>query len=172
MSGIVLTENNLIGVPAVPVIRQQVVNAVETLLKTIITGQTVGMSDGTAYTYVSDISSGRVFELGETDYPKDQPYAVFWHDLNADADNSENGRTLWSIDLSFLLLAKTGKTDQVRTLAQDILAALFSDKRLGGLTTTMTVRRLGDPKIERFEHLIGDLELIVTLYYRTKDWQI
>lgn len=169
---VVLTENNLLGVPAVPVRRQQIVNAVDALLKAIIPGATVPMADGTAYTFVSDLSTGRVFEFGTADYPASQPYAVAWVDKNADADNSENGRTLWDLDVSMILLAKSGRSAQVRTLAQDILAAFFSDKRLGGLCTTMTVRRLGEPKNERYEQIYGDLELTITIHYRTTDWQI
>ena len=152
--------------------RQAILDAVASKIKTIVCGQTVTMSDGTVHTYATTFDAGNVFEFGMADFPAGKNYAVFWRDPLADADDSENGRTLWQLDLSLVLLSKTGQTTQVRKVAQDILCALFSDKRLGNRLQTMTVRRLGEPKIERYEQLIGDLELVVTLHYRTKDWQI
>lgn len=137
--------------------------------------------DGQQHTYGIDLRGGqvngrnfdRVFELGTAELPETVKYGVAMRKLNCPVDNSENGRNRCALDLEFIVVARDGTSSlTVETIYRDLLAMLMTDRRLGGLCTTIDARHSGPPDPERHEVLYAVGVLTVTVYYTVPFWQI
>ena len=152
--------------------RQQIIDTILTRLGAMQSGRSVTMPDGSEYTYSHDLH-GVAVELGVAHVPETSRYAVAVIDKACDFDTSELGRNNCELDVEFHIAARSGTSmATVRLLAQDILALLMSDRRLGGLCQTITAAKITTPEAERNEAVYASLVLTVTIHYSVKPWEI
>lgn len=152
--------------------RQQIIDTLLSRVSAMQSGRTVTMPDGSEYTFAHDLH-GVTVELGVAHVPESSRYAVAIRDAACDIDTSELGRNNCELDVEFHCAARNSDAlATVRMLAQDILALLMSDRRLGGLCQTITASKITTPEAERNESVYASLILTVTIHYSVKTWEI
>lgn len=146
-------------------IRQQLVDAVDARLKTIAPGVVFG--DRTCASEVSSVFFDQNRSLNQRELP-----ALVYADGDAEVESLEHGR--YDNHLKFKLVGIcTGKTPAAiaRTLMQDVVACLISDRKWGGLArwTAITSHALNE---ELAGEIVDFISIGFTITYRTKIGEI
>lgn len=136
--------------------RQQVVEALDTLLKTILT------TNG----YETDLGNN-VFEWRATPLAEDETPGIIWRDT-ADTIDLTIGENQHNLNFEILLFAQgTTAPSTIRKMIADVVKAIGSDLTLGGLVEDIkqNSENIGTDQAERFNAVAM---LTFTVIYTTE----
>ncbi len=140
--------------------RQQIVDALDTRLQTITTGN--------GYSANLGVYEWLVTPLEESDLP-----AVIFRDTVDDIDDEREFSRLdhtLTVDLD-VAVSSTTSADAVRELIRDILTAIGTDKEFGGLAYNTDVVTASLDVSEADQRLSGG-QIIIEIKYKTALWTI
>lgn len=154
--------------------RQQIIDALETQLKTIVAGVSVTDSNGGAHTYQTDIGlfvqQWRRENLGEG-----EEWYISLRDLrsqNESGEGSEVGRKLHRLTVSVDLVARDGTAPKlIREAMNDVCACIGVNPRLGGLARFISIEE-ENLEVEQTADLLAGTSIVLSIEYKTPLWRM
>lgn len=151
-------------------IRQQIVDAIETRLGQIAVGKVWTLEDGSTHTCT--VASKGVYPWRKVPFSPTQLPAIAIYDGGSTLEDGPIGSFSHALEVSIVgYIASSSPVNTARELAADILAAVGSDHRWGGLAQWSYVESL-PLDIEPAGDVVAAGEIKLTVHYRTGRWQL
>lgn len=157
-----------------PSMRQQIIDALATRLKTILAGASVTLN-GDSYTYATDIGAV-VTVWRKEELRQDETWFLNLRDTKAPKDpageGSEVGRTLHRLQVLIDMGVKDSMAPElIRAALLDVSVCLGANRTLGGLCRNIDIDddSLG---VDETGQLIAGASLSLTITYRTPLWRM
>lgn len=150
-------------------IRQQIVDAIQLRLGTIMQGQSFTLPDGL---YVCQNSIAGVYPWRKTPFStREVPAIEFW-DASAEVSPSESSRQEHELHIGLqILVAEKTPASTARSILADVTACIGSDARWGGLARWTNITGHG-LVVEKAGDVIAAAQLSFTVIYRTPLWRL
>jgi hypothetical protein len=151
--------------------KQQIIDAVEARLKTIIAGGQVTVS-GVVHIYKTNVGERMNKERLATFTPAQLPALNIWPgEVVTDDERSEIGRPLRLFDIIVDCIGTGKPSENSADIELDVMAAVGSDPRWGGLARWTNIR-LGAVSAEEREKYFFGVPVVLEISYRTTPFQM
>ena len=136
--------------------QQDIIDALETLLATILTTGGYNTNAG------QNVYENRSTPLNDTEMPA----ILFTYDEDVEADTFQEELHTLTIEFE-LVAAGANARDDVRSIAEDVVTALAVDTTLSGLADDVELPREGSLKVEAAEQDYARGSLAMSIQYTT-----
>lgn len=149
--------------------RQQIVDAIVDRLKTIIPGKVFTLDSG-SYTCQSSIID--VYPWRKTAFSAAELPAIRLEDADADVEPGASGQHEHKLHLSLEgAVLKSTTAAAARAMVSDVLAAIGSDVKWGGLARWTDINS-HSIDLEQAGDIISGFQILITVTYRTPLWRM
>ena len=150
--------------------RQQLVDAIEARLGTIVAAQTVSIHGGTSYTYQNTIKG--VYPWRKTPFNQGELPAIEFWDANSEDGPGPSGQHEHRLPIVLQVSVGGSQPASVaRSLMEDIVACIGVDPRWSKLANWTDITGHG-LMIEKAGDVIAGAQILFTIRYCTPLWRL
>lgn len=149
--------------------RQQIVDAIAARLATISMGKVFTLPDGD---YVCQNSIKGVFPWRKTPFNQQELPAIEFWDASSEDEPGPSGQHEHRLPIVLQVSTPGAEPASIaRSLMEDIVAAIGSDTRWGGLASWTDITAHG-LMVEKAGDVIAGAQILFTVRYRTPLWRL